>query len=198
MKTCPVCGKDVIPCRGNPNQVYCSRACRNKTLARQVEKICPKCGKVFYVKASIDAKRVYCSRSCKSNRVVYICEQCGKTRSVPASSTAKRFCGNACRLEWFANHFRGENSPHWKGGEYPYYGPNWRQQRNKARHRDNHVCQHCKKNRSELKEELSVAHIQPFREFGLERYREANALSNLISLCRNCHIKFDWGNGIRS
>jgi 5-methylcytosine-specific restriction endonuclease McrA len=26
---------------------------------------------------------------------------------------------------------------------------------------------------------------------------EANALSNLISLCRNCHLKFDYQNGTR-
>ncbi len=93
---------------------------------------------------------------------------------------------------------RGENSPHWQGGREPYYGPNWRTQRNKARCRDDHICQHCGKTKAENGQAISVAHIIPFKIFGIERYREANKLSNLISLCRKCHTTFDWDNGTRS
>lgn len=197
MRTCPVCHKDFAPCRGNPDQIYCSRSCRNKTLSNRIEKICVRCGKIYEIKASKAEESKYCSRKCKSNRVTYACEMCGKTRTVSAANTAKRFCGNPCRLKWFSVHFSAENSPHWKGGDLSYYGANWRQQRNKARHRDNHTCRICGKHRAEFIEELSVAHIRPFREFGIERYREANALSNLITLCRTCHIKFDYENETR-
>jgi predicted HNH restriction endonuclease len=37
---------------------------------------------------------------------------------------------------------------------------------------------------------LDVHHIIPFRKFGIDRYREANKISNLISLCNSCHSKF--------
>lgn len=194
-KICKACGKEfsgrfsVIK-----KQRFCSVRCAQLD---QVILICERCGKQ-YQRSRVHAKKShYCSRSCQSNRVTYICEMCGKKRTVAVANTAKRFCGDECRLKWFSQNFRGENSPHWQGGEYPYYGPNWRQQRNKARYRDKHTCQHCGITRSQLPEELSVAHIVSFQKFGLEHYREANSLHNLITLCRKCHIEFDWENGTR-
>jgi len=163
-----------------------------------VTQTCPTCRKPFTLPPAIAAKRTHCSKACQRRRVKYTCENCGREREVRPSETAKRFCGDRCRLQWFANHFRGKRSPHWKGGELPYYGPNWRQQRAKARRRDSHTCQHCGKHRDQLPEELSVAHIIPFRSFGLRQYRKANALSNLVTLCRSCHARFDWANGVRS
>lgn len=192
-KRCPTCGT-TFQTRVR-SQVSCSRKCIPR---KTVTKLCRSCGQPFSLPPSLARRQVHCSKRCQYRRTTYACEVCGKVREVRPSETAKRFCGNSCRIKWFANHFRGERSPHWKGGELPYYGPNWRQQRNKARHRDRHACQHCGKHRDQLPEELSVAHIVPFRVFGLANYRRANALSNLITLCRPCHAKFDWANGVRS
>lgn len=194
IKTCPKCGSSFTT--RVRNQVCCSRQCAHSEA--KVTKSCPTCGTLFELPASVAARRLHCSKACQKRRTNYKCEMCGKRREVRPSETAKRFCGDACRLKWFSQHFRGTRSPHWKGGDLPYYGPNWRQQRNKACHRDGHTCQHCGKHRDQLPEELSIAHIIPFRKFGLRNYRKANALANLLTLCRSCHARFDWAIGVRS
>jgi DEAD/DEAH box helicase domain-containing protein len=74
-------------------------------------------------------------------------------------------------------------------------GPNWAQQRNRARARDGHHCHHCgapeRPNRAH-----DVHHIQPFRTFGYirgknDRYLEANRLGNLVTLCTSCHRRVE-------
>lgn len=74
-------------------------------------------------------------------------------------------------------------------------GPNWEQQRNRARARDGYHCRHCgvpeRPNRAH-----DVHHIEPFRTFGYvrgenDRYLEANRLENLVSLCRSCHRRVE-------
>lgn len=72
------------------------------------------------------------------------------------------------------------------------YGPNWRQQRVRARGRDGFRCSHCRISEDELGRELDVHHIIPFREFGFipgqnDGYLAANDLTNLVSLCPTCH-----------
>jgi 5-methylcytosine-specific restriction endonuclease McrA len=102
----------------------------------------------------------------------------------------------ACKREWMKDHlsglFRGEKGPNWKGGKVKYYGPNWRHQRTKARERDGYKCRHCGVSQKSLGRRLDVHHIKPFRSFGYifgqnDNYKIANELSNLISLCPNCH-----------
>lgn len=72
------------------------------------------------------------------------------------------------------------------------YGPNWRQQRLRARARDRFRCQSCRISEEELGRELDVHHLRPFREFDYrpgenDAYLQANALDNLASLCPRCH-----------
>jgi len=43
-----------------------------------------------------------------------------------------------------------------------------------------------------IADNLDVHHIVPFREFGLENYKKANRLENLISLCHSCHLKSEY------
>ncbi len=81
----------------------------------------------------------------------------------------------------------GENNFNWRGGYAPYYGPNWLQQRRNARRRDNYTCQRCGKSEKQNGKQLDVHHIKAFRLFGVTRYRKANQLDNLISLCAACH-----------
>jgi len=87
----------------------------------------------------------------------------------------------------------GENNYRWKGGYEPYYGPNWRIQRVKARERDGNQCSICHKSPEENEKELDVHHIVPFSEYGIKRYQEANRLENLITLCMSCHSKMELG-----
>lgn len=70
-------------------------------------------------------------------------------------------------------------------------GPNWREQATRARERDGFACRMCAAPEREGRAH-DVHHIRPFRQFGWvkgqnDRYREANALDNLITLCSSCH-----------
>lgn len=94
----------------------------------------------------------------------------------------------------------GKENPNWKGGYEPYYGPNWREQRRKALEHDKHICQRC--GAPEDGREHDVHHIIPFRVLGLEGYKEANKLDNLITLCPSCHKlmkeveQLEWSQGL--
>lgn len=88
---------------------------------------------------------------------------------------------------WQKQAVRGESNFNWKGGYEPYYGPNWRQQRRNARARDKYTCQRCGVTEKDLGRQLDVHHKIRFGNFGIKRYKEANRLENLISLCYTCH-----------
>lgn len=173
---CEQCGAEIPAKKKVTRRRFCSRKCFAKHLSesqkgiprpevagerpdlqKRVTKTCPTCGKEFCVKESHASRRICCSRECG-----------GKLRSASGIIS-------------------GENSPTWKGGYEPYYGPNWRQQRRNARYRDNYTCTRCGITESQLSRQLDVHHIIPFREFGIDRYREANASSNLTCLCFRCH-----------
>ncbi len=80
------------------------------------------------------------------------------------------------------------------------YGPNWSIQRDRARKRDNFLCQVC--GRSEGRRSHDVHHIQPFRSCldseGRISYQIANRLDNLITLCSNCHRRAETAVRVRS
>jgi DEAD/DEAH box helicase domain-containing protein len=63
------------------------------------------------------------------------------------------------------------------------YGPDWEQQRQRARERDRFRCQVC--GAPEQGRAHDVHHKMPFRTFAT--YERANQLSNLITLCPSCH-----------
>jgi len=124
------------------------------------------------------------------------CEVCGDTRRVkPSHEEGARFCSRECKWEKAATEMSSENNPRWKGGYEPYYGPNWRRQRHRARERDDHACQACGATKEELGQEPDVHHINPFREFvdedGDVDYEAANDLDNLVSLCQSCHRQYE-------
>ncbi|MFQ5341968.1 MAG: Zn-binding domain-containing protein, partial [Anaerolineae bacterium] len=79
----------------------------------------------------------------------------------------------------------------WQFDPVGYRGPNWQQQRDAARARDGFRCRHCGAPERPDRQH-DIHHLQPFRDFGYvpgqnERYRAANQLDNLITLCRVCH-----------
>lgn len=89
----------------------------------------------------------------------------------------------------------GEDSPHWKGGEGRIYGPGWGERKRRAvRARDDYECQICGLSQTEHKSKYGVAldvhHIVPARLFDVED-RSSNEMSNLITLCRKHHAKWE-------
>ncbi len=65
------------------------------------------------------------------------------------------------------------------------YGPDWEEIRKKVLTRDEFTCQICG-NKNDFTS-LHVHHKMPIRSF--QTYREANQLTNLVSLCPRCHLR---------
>lgn len=201
---------------------FCNRACHKlwtKSTSTAIgEYICLNCNQPFMRLVALQQrnKRPFCCRKCwaawrsKNEKgeehplyaeVELACAYCGSPVRRKNHHTRKhpmQFCDQKCRGAWLSQNVSGENHPNWKGGWDPYYGPNWRSQRKKARERDNHTCQICGATREELGRELDVHHVKAFREFGYikdenKNYRAANRLDNLISLCSSCHHKVENG-----
>lgn len=74
------------------------------------------------------------------------------------------------------------------------YGPNWRDQRDRIRERDSFRCQVCGITEQDRAHE--VHHIVPYRT--LNSYEQANQLSNLITLCSDCHRRVETVVRVRS
>lgn len=206
---CDNCGSED---RRKPSHVnengnnFCSRDCYDEHQDNRVEVECAECGGTRLVQQSNSARKNFCSNHC---RISYHtgenhprrggseqpCHHCGADVYVPdwQQSTRKRhFCSDSCYHDWQheSGFMRGENSPSWKGGHGSYYGPNWLTQRAKALTRDGRVCQDCgmsnTEHHAEWDEDLHVHHIHRFHSF--DSYLEANKLSNLVALCRSCHL----------
>ncbi len=82
------------------------------------------------------------------------------------------------------------------------YGPNWPQQRDRARARDGYRCTQCGRPESPQRQH-DVHHIRPFRSFTTGpdpslAYVQANRLDNLRTLCRTCHQRIERGVRLRS
>jgi 5-methylcytosine-specific restriction endonuclease McrA/transposase-like protein len=131
-------------------------------------------------------------------RITLTCEYCGNEfETWPFKKDKRRFCSRECVHQ--SDYMTGENHPRWKGGGTHYYGPNWDTQREKRLEYDNHECVVCGIKNSEHLERwdysLHVHHIQPRTEFeqsdGSIDYEEANRLDNLITLCAECHQKWE-------
>jgi len=82
-----------------------------------------------------------------------------------------------------------------------FYGPNWREQREKALERDRYKCVICSMSNEahsvSYGQSLHVHHMKPMQKFepfdGPEdpKYEEANRLSNLMTLCNPCHHRWE-------
>jgi 5-methylcytosine-specific restriction endonuclease McrA len=129
-------------------------------------------------------------------RVLTECTVCGNEVAIKPSQHKRNrglFCSRACYGEWRSQNLNGPNHPLWNGGSVEYRGPNWKRQSRAARERDSNRCRICGSTES-----LSVHHIVPFRAFGFvagenDLYKQANCLSNLITLCRSCHGRVEHG-----
>lgn len=187
-RSCDVCGKMYRPHskskeKRNQQQAHCcSIACKNRWLSGHSKSIPPPMTREQHWKWNgASAERP--------------CDECGKVCR-PRSRNRNRlfFCSQNCSGVYASKHRAGPNSPLWKGGNIHYYGPNWNAQKRAARQRDGYKCRACGKPQKKNGHSLDVHHIKPFREFGYilgtnENYLLANDLTNLVSLCKQCHRK---------
>jgi 5-methylcytosine-specific restriction endonuclease McrA len=177
---------------------YCSPRCGTaaRAAAGRVTLTCQNsaCGGTFVRTRDYARKNIakYCSTPCaaegRNQQVERSCEnpECGKTFRVSPSALKFRratCCSEACRGACS----RGSAHPFWRGGSVEYRGPNWRRQSRAARARDGHRCRLCG-----AAHPLHVHHIRPFRTFSYiprenDHYKQANQLSNLVTLCASCH-----------
>lgn len=81
-----------------------------------------------------------------------------------------------------------------------YYGSDWEDIRRAVLERDGFECQSCgishiqhKKREDLFGGGLHIHHKTPTKEF--DTYDEANALSNLVALCADCHRAEELGRG---
>ena len=123
------------------------------------------------------------------------CEVCGKQYTVTRFFVTKRtsrYCSRECQNAAYSVLRAGENNVNWRGGTVIGRGPNWKEQRKKALKRDDYKCQICGKKIGRKAWDTAVHHIKAYREFDGD-YFNANKLTNLITLCRNCHPKVEFG-----
>ncbi|MDQ0245998.1 5-methylcytosine-specific restriction endonuclease McrA/endogenous inhibitor of DNA gyrase (YacG/DUF329 family) [Bacillus fengqiuensis] len=202
---CESCGKRLIRTPGNiKNKIYCSKKCADEgkrgVSINSVEKViftCEVCLETKKVLPCYAEKRMVCSTVCRDKllsirgTVTVKCTNCNKDvkRRKSRIRGKMNFCSDECMITYFreSDFMKGENSPNFIGGGTKYYGPDWSNQRRKARTRDGYCCQDCGISEKELDRELDVHHITPFRFF--EDSAEANRLENLVCLCADCHRK---------
>lgn len=202
VSVCPQCGRKFKT--RNHNKIYCSKKCQYEAQKKAVVKRCEWCGKPMELLPCIAKIRRFCSVDCKikwfgsgivrgennprwkGGKITVYCKQCGKPYEIPRDRIdISSFCSNECHYEWQKTGFVGSLNPHWNGGKIGYRGENWQQQRRKALKRDDYTCQICGE------EGDNVHHIIPFKEFGVKNYKEANRLSNLMTLCASCHQQYE-------
>lgn len=203
--------------RDENDLVFCNMNCvRAWESSTKILIKCEECGKEFerYSHHASRNEHQFCSNQCRgvwhgrhgqgenhprwANYLLVVCDQCGNGFRQRSATRLKRnrhnFCCMECAAVWSSEHHTGENNHNWKGGGVEYYGPNWYRQARLARKRDDYKCQHCGIAQNKLRRTLDVHHIKPFRTFGYirnenENYKLANDLTNLISLCQQCHAK---------
>lgn len=164
---------------------FCSLACRAPAIS-QANKGKPK--------SEAARRKLSAARTGTSNpkrqkpAITLVCQGCANPFTVSGRqhwrAKVARFCSTAC---WYAYVRKTPGAhPRYTGTYLPYYGPNWLEQARKARRRDRYTCRDCGKRQT--KPALDVHHLVARAAFGAD-YQSANALSNLVTLCKSCHTK---------
>lgn len=157
--------------------------------------ICKSCHTIFHPSHRI--KNTFCSLQCYWNykaehgigppsrrtRPDSICLQCKEAFYTPRKPN-KIFCRRECFRAWMRN-----NSP--QGFLWPekkaFRGKHWPIIRQAVKKRDDHRCHNC----GQQGGWLEVHHIKAFHSF--QSATKANSLSNLVTLCRQCHFQVEFG-----
>lgn len=195
--TCQHCGKqftDNLRTSNTKLRKHCSAECRAKARLMKRERVCEYCNNMFHINPSRSDR--FCSHECASNAkrkdgVKCLCQHCGKEFQIRPYEVAEGR-GKYCSHECYSLANRGINHKMWKGGKQNYRGLNWKEQKIAALERDGGVCQHCHRTPRKGEKKFAVHHIRPYREFNGD-YRAANDISNLITLCQQCHVRAEFG-----
>jgi len=85
--------------------------------------------------------------------------------------------------DWLSMYMSGSNHWNWQGGKsYEIYPLGWnRTYKEQIRRRDEYKCVRCQVPEVEMREKLSVHHI--------DLNKQNISSDNLISICRSCHTK---------
>lgn len=208
--TCQQCGQTFrARQRVDKPRKYCSRQCRDAAQTTRVRLTCVQCRREFERKAYqrdwSQERGPFCSMPCygawqsrhirgatapsfdPERHVHLACAMCGaafwRNRvEFLRKNQELAFCSRQCfqsfaRIEW-----TGQANPSWRGGRSYYRGPSWREARKLALERDSHRCVDCSSEGP-----LVVHHLVPFA--ACAESPEANALDNLVTLCRACHLE---------
>jgi 5-methylcytosine-specific restriction endonuclease McrA len=191
-RTCQTCGKRfyLFPsylARPSRTGAFCSNACKGVLTGERTR------GKPKSAEHRAKQRAAMLGRKHPERvrpPVVVTCLECGETTSYSGRARyfaqKRRFCGTDCWYSYVRKHPEANGA--FKGGYFPYYGPNWPHQAKLARERDGHTCRVC--GVYQFNPRLDVHHRRPRREFG-EDYAAMNALDNLISLCKACHTRLE-------
>lgn len=185
-----------------------------------VESTCTYCGKPLKRqrgRSNMRAKHHFCNRECDNawrrnggnpsgenhpeyNSVQVKCDNCNQPitrQSHRLEYYNHQFCTRACYGEWRSRNINETKHPRWKGhSTKAYRGPNITRQSARARRRDGFKCRKCGVSQSDIGQKLDIHHLIPFKDFNYipgtnDNYKQANRLSNLVSLCRSCHMALE-------
>lgn len=209
MAECPTCKKELNTEHGV--KIHHQKI-HDESLALEKYE-CEWCGKTFqrHKSKTKDSANIFCSDKCEGKRRThkwssnqqpnwsggkdeYHCQNCNKTvlkyeQNVKDSNNI--FCSYECHGQWISENKNGKDHWHYRGSEPVQYGQKWQRIRVEAIQRDNEQCQDCGLTRDEhynkYDRDLEVHHLTPIRTF--DDTEQANQLSNLITVCKSCHIK---------
>lgn len=126
----------------------------------------------------------------KIHWIEWDCEVCGKhvkkMRKEVGMLHKRRFCGHVCA----DSKLKGNGNPAWAGGYKPNNHYEWRKNKKLALERDGDKCTRCGKTSVELSKHPDVHHKEKRNTFASDS--EYHALSNLLSLCHDCHMILEW------
>jgi hypothetical protein len=153
---------------------------------------CDTCGTLCKSDRGLSYHRTHAHND-KTEKIECECDQCGSTFEKDPyqyEQSEKHYCSIECMGE----KWKGASNPRWRGGYEDEYGSRWRQIRLEIIERDDEKCQRCGMERDEHYEltgcDLEVHHKKPLRTFDGD-LEEANNPSNLITYCRECHMKVE-------
>jgi endogenous inhibitor of DNA gyrase (YacG/DUF329 family) len=206
---CDYCKKPFYRCavhRARFKYNFCSRECnalfhtgeKHKRHDKELNQHrCPICGNKI---KRMRKGRIYCSYKCKSIawsneghprfcQQKISCSNCGKEINKPPAIIRKtNFCSDNCQNSYHSRRISGPNNPRFKYGHFVgfpkkvkglYHGFT-ASLKERIRERDNYTCQICGMTQQEHKHKLHVHHIDEDKTHNWE--------SNLVALCRYCHI----------
>lgn len=183
---------------------FCSNSCNNEFQENKITTKCDNCENE--IKHRPSNSRRFCDASCfgeyMSKKVERNCSNCDNiVKLVPAYSNKyeNTFCDKNCMGEWMSENslFATDENPNLKDGRYGDFGSNWLEVRDKVIEKFDNTCAHCGMGKESNGRNMSVHHIKPRSEFinsDEHKVEESNKMSNLVALCRGCHMKAEHGN----